>query len=662
MTDSTPPPLNRLPRMMQEYLVSRLRDGYSRHHSRVMALSNADEARAYCASVKTRIREIFGLDDAPAPTPLNVRMTGVVPRADYEIRNLLFESAPGFTVAANLYVPKGFSGLRPAAICQCGHHWDGKAFAPYQGFARELARMGYISLIFDPVGQGERVQFPDGKGESLFGAGPTYPSVKEHNALDRQMTLTGDWLGRWFVRDARCALTLLLQQENVDPSRVGATGNSGGGTLTTFLTACDDRITMAAPSCWIGSWHHNGINEEPQDAEQFPPGILAAGLEQSDFYLARAPNPVILLTQEQDFFDQRGAREAYQRIRHVYNLLGAGERAAYHVGPGTHGFQTDAREAMYAFFNQHAGLDAPKGETNEPAEAVETLRCSESGQVSDLASNRCLPFFTRQRSRELTLQRGAPAGAELRTRVTTLLNLPPRPHIPPYRILRDWNDRGYARPHASHFLLESDPAHQAQVMVTKLEDVPHFASPSRGEGPAMLYVPHLSSDQEMREVATVRAWQTQHPAFFACDYRGIGESRPDTCRPNTFHYIYGSDYHYASYAFLMGESYVAWRVHDILCTLDWMASFNYNEVHLTASGWGAVPAALAALLDPRVQQITLRHAPESFATLAEAPWQTWPYSAMLPNVLQYFDLPDIYRELRTKHLTLQEPAGTEGPT
>jgi pimeloyl-ACP methyl ester carboxylesterase len=473
--------------------------------------------------------------------------------------------------------------------------------------------------------------------------------------MDRQMALTGDWIGRWFAWDGIRALDVLLRQEQVDPARVGVTGVSGGGTMTAYAAACDQRVTMSAPCCWITSWHHNGINEEPLDAEQCPPGVLGAGLEQSDLLLARAPNPVILLTEEQDFFDQRGAREAYQRIRHVYSLLDAGDEVGYYVGDREHGYWQGAREAMYAFFNRQAGVDAASPEEDLIIEGREELLCSPTGQVSDMPGRRCVPAFTAERSRELAVERGNPSGAELIGRVGALLDLPDRDGPPDYRILRPWTDRGYARSHANQFVLETEPRHGAQAVVTKLEDEWRTSRPLPGEGPALLYLPHLSSDGELREDGRIRRLEAQNTAFFACDYRGIGESRPVTCRPDSFFGIYGSDYHYASYATMLGDSYVSWRVYDVLCTLDWMASFGYERVHLVAQGWGTIPGALAALLDERVRQVTLIHAPISYSELAESPMQDWPFSAMLPGVLRHFDLPDVYRELKQKDLRLIEP-------
>ncbi len=629
--------------MMQEYMTARLRENYRATHARVMGLKTREEALAYCAEAREKVARVFG--PWPERTPLNLRVTGELDCGAYRVRKLLFDSRPDFTVSANLYLPQGHSGPRPAVLSPCGHSWLAKAGDCYQEYAQALARLGYVVLIFDPMGQAERLQYPDGKGESLFGPGPSYPSVHEHNAMDRQLSLTGDWIGRWFVWDGIRALDVLLAQPEVDPDRVGVTGVSGGGTMTAYAVACDERLTMSAPCCWITSWYHNLLNEEPLDAEQCPPGILAEGLEQSDLLLARAPNPVILLTEEQDFFDQRGSLEAFERVRHIYRLLGAEDQAAYYVGPGTHGYWQGARKAMCEFFNRQAGVVAPSPEGALALEKPEALRCTPTGQVSDLPDVKCVPAFTAERSRALAAARGVPSGEELRRRVAALLRLPERHGPPDYRILRPWNARGYARPQASQFVLETDPRYGAQTIVTKLEDEWRTSRPRRGEPAALLYLPHLSSDQELREDERLRELETAVPAVFACDYRGIGESRPDTCRPDSFFGIYGSDYNYAAHATMLGESVVAWRVHDVLSTLDWMASFGFNRVHLVAQGWGTIPGALAALLDDHVRQVTLIHAPMSYSQLAEAAMQSWPFSAMLPGVLEQFDLPDVFCEL-----------------
>jgi pimeloyl-ACP methyl ester carboxylesterase len=110
---------------------------------------------------------------------------------------------------------------------------------------------------------------------------------------------------------------------------------------------------------------------------------------------------------------------------------------------------------------------------------------------------------------------------------------------------------------------------------------------------------------------------------------------------------------------MLNEPYIGWRVYDIIRSLDFMAAYGYDEVHMVGRGWGSIPAALAALLDDRVTQVTLRHAPISWSELAETRMQTWPLSVMLRGALEKFDLPDVYRALSAKNLQLVQPMSAE---
>ncbi len=101
-------------------------------------------------------------------------------------------------------------------------------------------------------------------------------------------------------------------------------------------------------------------------------------------------------------------------------------------------------------------------------------------------------------------------------------------------------------------------------------------------------------------------------------------------------------------------------MYDVLRTLDFMAEYGYDRVHLVGLQWGAIPAAFAALLDDRVRQVTLKHAPISYREMAETQMQSWPLSAMLPYALEHFDLPDVYRALATKKVSLVRPLSAEG--
>src|SRR5438874_2270801 len=190
-----------------------------------------------------------------------------------------------------------------------------KAAEAYQSFAQGLAWQGYVTFIFDPMGQGERLQYVDAALKPRRGVG-----VSEHLYAGNQQFLVGEFFGMWRAWDGIRALDYLLTREEVDRDRVGVTGNSGGGTLTTWLCGLDRRWAMAAPGCFVTTFRRNLENELPADTEQCPPGALALGLDHADFLAALAPKPVILLAKERDYFDVRGTLEAYERLKRLYTL------------------------------------------------------------------------------------------------------------------------------------------------------------------------------------------------------------------------------------------------------------------------------------------------------------------------------------------------------
>ena len=139
-------------------------------------------------------------------------------------------------------------------------------------------------------------------------------------------------------------------------------------------------------------------------------------------------------------------------------------------------------------------------------------------------------------------------------------------------------------------------------------------------------------------------------AFYACDVRGIGESRPDTCGADSFLRPYGADYFYAIHALMLDRPYVGQKTHDVLRVLAWLRSFGHEEVHLAGMGWGTLPATFAGLLADGVLQVTLKGAPAPYAEIAETEKYAWPLSAFVPGVLEKWDLPDCYRALEGKRL------------
>jgi dienelactone hydrolase len=643
-------PLNRFPRMMQDWLIDQVRGAETRGNALRDAVKTKADAEAYVASVRERIREAFG--PLPEKTPLKAKVTRTVEREGYRIECVIFESRPKYLVTGNLYVPTGRKQPMPGVVGVCGHSLNGKAAEAYQSFAQALARLGYVCLIIDPVGQGERLQYLSDNLKSRLGGG-----VAEHIQMGNPQALIGEFLGTWFAWDGIRALDYLLTRPEVDPQHVGVTGNSGGGTQTTWLCGLEQRFTMAAPACFVTTFRRNAENELPADTEQCPPRVLALGLDHSDFLAAMAPKPVIILAQEKDFFDARGSIEAYDRLKRLYTALGKPENIQLQIGPDPHGYSQPNREAMYRFFNKITGASDAQAEPALTVEKDETLWCTPRGQVADLES-RTLMSFTREAAQTLAGSRSARRGDALKEAARDLLKMPELSTTPPdYRILRSAGPRKYPAKTYCVYAVETEP--RIHALLTRLSDETLTSRLPGGAKQVVLYISHHSADAELRDEPLVKELIAASPeaAFYACDVRGIGESQPNTCGVDQFLKPYGSHYFYAAHSLMLDRPLLGQRTFDVLRVIQLLLSAGHQEVHLAGVGWGALPASFAALLSERITQVTLKNALTSFRELAENENYQWPYAAMLPHVLTRFDLPECYVELQSKKLRSAEPWG-----
>jgi cephalosporin-C deacetylase-like acetyl esterase len=638
--------LNRLPRMIQEYFVGRIRQLEKEADARRSLIRSKQDAENYVREVQEKIRNCFV--PWPEKTPLNARVTGILKRDGYNVEKIIFESRPGFPVTANLYVPRGRRKQFPGVIGTCGHSDNGKASEPYQSFAQGLAKLGYIVLIFDPIGQGERLQYVTEDLKPVHGIG-----VLEHLYAGNQMVLTGESLSSWFAWDGIRALDYLLTRPEVDKRYLGVTGNSGGGTQTTWLCGVEPRFTMAAPSCFVTTFRRNLENELPADSEQYPFGVLAAGLDHSDFIAAMAPKPVILLGQAKDYFDARGLEESFSRLRHLYRLLGAEQNIGLYIGPDYHGYSQLNREAMYRWFNSVTKISDQTSEPPISIEKDEQLWCTQKGQTGEFKPATIFSF-TGRLSSEPGRKRASPSGDALKEVLTGALKLPPFDDVPEFRILRPAPNRRYPKRFAANYLVETEPG--IGIILYRLDDNPLLSRPPAGFKKAILYVSNISADKELREEEFLKDLinSDSGSAFFACDVRGTGESQPDTCNYDFFA-PYGSDYFYAGHSLMLDYPYVGQKTYDILKIINLIRRYGHDEIHLAGMGWGAVPATFAAVLSDNVSRVTLKNALVSYRDIIENEEYNWPLSSFVPGVLGRFDLPDCYRALLSKGLKQIEP-------
>jgi cephalosporin-C deacetylase-like acetyl esterase len=628
--------------VLDEY-VSEVRAIHRARRERLGQVNTPEQAAAYQSRVREAIHRAFS--PRPPLTPLDAQITGVLEESDYRIEKLTFESRPGCLVTANLYVPDSISGSAPCVLGTCGHSDEGKACDLYQAFCQRLAHAGFVVLIYDPYSQGERDQYYGLAEREAIGGG-----TRAHNMMGKQLELIGEFFGMWRAWDGVRALDYLLSRPEVDPTRVGLTGNSGGGTMTTWLWAIDDRFTMAAPSCFVTTFAHNLENELPADAEQCPPGVLGAGVELADFIIAGAPKPVLLLGQNYDYFDRRGLEAAYEDVRHVYAAMGAPEEnVGLFIGPQGHGYSVHNQVQMVDFFCRHANVPVQAtGETGQlPARA---LFATPQGEVIPAGATPAHELIA-ARARALGRQRPPMDHETLRRELGQLLSLPGERRLSHYRNLRPVRD---AKEVYARTAIETEA--NVRAILWRWLPSPEHAYSLDVEPQVHLYLPHVASEADLSQDALAQSLKGTQP-LYALDVRGLGESLPEEARPGFFQ-PYGMDYMFHAYGLMLGRSYLGRRVYDVLCALDLLVHEGARSVELYGRGQGALLALYAALFHERVVTVTLKNCPQSYTEWTQTPLVAWPAACGLRGVLQVCDLPDCIRALGDR-VRLIDPWGPD---
>ncbi|MFO7906181.1 MAG: acetylxylan esterase, partial [Pirellulaceae bacterium] len=246
--------------MLHAYLMDKVYEAVDRREAEYESVETPEEIEAY----QERMRQFFieQLGGFPDRTPLNARVVGRRQRDGYRIEKVIFESQPRHFVTAILYLPDGEPPY-PGVLVPCGHSANGKARDLYQRAPILIAKNGMAALCYDPLDQGERHQLLDADGEPIITR-----ATQGHNLAGVGAILLGRNTATYRTWDGMRALDYLAGREEVDPNRIGCTGISGGGTMTSYLMALDDRIKAAAPGCYLTSFQRLLETIGPQDTVQ----------------------------------------------------------------------------------------------------------------------------------------------------------------------------------------------------------------------------------------------------------------------------------------------------------------------------------------------------------------------------------------------------------
>ena len=326
---------------------------------------------------KELFAKFFASMDTFEKTPLNAKITGTLEKENYKVEKIVFESHPNFFVTGCLYIPKEHEEPAATIIYVSGHSAVAFRSPTYQNIILNLVDKGFIVFAFDPIGQGERLQYVNSETNASEIGGPT----TEHSYAGIQTLLTGTSLSSYFIWDGVRAIDYLATRKEVDLKRIGITGRSGGGTQSALIAAYDDRIFAAAPECYITNFKRLLQSIGPQDAEQNPYNAIQSGFDFPDYFHLRAPKPSLIITTTHDFFSQQGARETFAEAQKSYAAFGHPGNIQKVEDFGVHQSTQKNREAMYAFFQEY--LNNP-GDPSDSAMTVfpeKELRVTETGQV-----------------------------------------------------------------------------------------------------------------------------------------------------------------------------------------------------------------------------------------------------------------------------------------
>jgi cephalosporin-C deacetylase-like acetyl esterase len=647
------------------------------------------QAEARQREVRKKILTLIG--GLPEKTPLKAKVLGSTQADGFRIEKILYESQPNFLVTALLYLPDAKPGVPqqklPAIVVAPGHGFTGKA-TDY-GFSSTFARNGFAVLSYDPIGQGERLQYPDPSDPSKT---VSKAATGEHGEAGLQPTLIGDALARTFAWDGIRAVDYLLSRPEIDYDRIGAFGCSGGGTMTALLGALDPRVHAIAVACYITSFDTLLPSIGPQDSEQSTPNFIASGLDFPDWVELAAPRPYAIISTAQDMFPFAGALATTTESRRFYalfdpasagtptskpdpgiptgptlnpdtsNTIPGSAPLQWITGIGRHGNLGPITGQIVSFFLTHlAHSDAAPILPPPPAPGTspfalpaslpkDALQVTPTGQVST-------SYPGSETVHTLTLKRYAmlpkpkpltPAQLEQAVREVTRAAVKPDDAPPVNTESPPLASPPEGDVHVRHrFTLATAPGINIQA---------EFYRPADDKHPVLIVLKD-SLDPALEplraeEIKKLRALADAGTAVLVVAPR---PSPPGT--EETKSSILGPFYLTELHAELVGKTLLGLRVDDVIAAVNFMqgsTTGDPNQISAQASGHLGLVLLHAAVLDPRLKHVTVDHALESYASLLETPLPINAPEDILPGVMLHYDVPDLVRALGPR-LTLTNP-------
>ena len=590
--------------------------------------------------VKKTLIDIVG--PFPEKTPLNSRITKTIKKDEYIIENILYESQPGFYVTSSLFIPNGLKKKAPAIIYCSGHVNGAYRNSIYQHGILNLVNKGFIVFAFDPVGEGERIQYYDPKTDRSTLGGMT----QEHSYAGAQAFITGSSQARYEIWDGIRAVDYLLTRKEVDPSRIGITGGSGGGTQSAYIAAFDDRIYAAAPERFLTNFTRLIQASGPQDAEQNLFHEIARGIDHPDLLEVRAPKPTLMITATRDFFPIQGSIETAKEVSRIFKVYDKSSNFYKVEDDTTHAFSKKNREAMYAFFQKCLNNPGNSEDLDVKPLPEDELQVVSTGQVSTAISGAETVFSLNQKDAEKYLNR------------LQIL----RKNYPEYlsNVLKGAKTfSGYKKPMIVHKPVFTGRYQEDGYVIEKYfvkgegdYVIPYLlAIPKKPNGKAVICLSPKGKSEEISN-DDLKWFESRGFTVLAPDMLGVGELAHSNYNGDSF--INSKSYSVWYLSILIGRSIVGIRAVDVVRLVNMLRKDQQiKEVYGMARKTMCAPLLYAAAFDKGIKRICLIDPLSSYRSFVMNRFYDphFLYSTVA-GALKVYDLPDLEASLAPRKLMM----------
>jgi cephalosporin-C deacetylase-like acetyl esterase len=585
--------------------------------------------------LRRELARSLGLDPLPPRTPLNARVTGTAERELYTIENVIFESRPRFYVTANLYVPKNVELPAPGIVVVPGHAMkEGKNYPLYQMAQIGLARHGFVVLGYDPIGQGER----------------QLPGFGHH--LGYSLLLVGQTNEGLITWDTMRAIDYLCTRPEVDPERIGLTGNSGGGLNSLYAPAVDERINVAASFCFVCSfeqWLRYGGNH---CICNHLPGIVRH-MEQFEVVGLIAPRPFLMGNGAKDpIFPIAGTRDTLRRAKAIYRFHGVPERVSLVEADLGHGWSQPLREACYGWmvkWLQGRGNGEPISEEQYEAEPWDSpdLTCCKGEKMPE--DRETLVTLAQRMGRELIERHDKPPRSvkrwqqwarKLRAGIWEVFGGKPRASRPRARDMGSFEHQGRL------------------VQKIALTTEPHMAVPAlllwpeaaERPCPAVIFIDD-GGKLRVRDWPLTEALLGKGVAIFAIDPRGLGEGQGAGST--------GDYNHLASDTVVLGRPLLAQQAWDVMQAAKHLRSaegIDPDRIACYGHGAAGLIALLAGALSDDIGGVVAEGTLTTYLDAIEdgQPQPRWIFA---PGILRVADIPQVAALIAPRPVLFARPIG-----